>query len=195
MEKFVHPLTDEGDLWVFAYGSLMWDYDFESACTVPVRVYGWRRGFTLRSTYAWGSEAVPGLCASLHAGGSVAGRALLIKAPRIEATLEYLFAREAAYIPRRLHGRARGGPPFPMLGFVHDYDHPRSAAALGLEEQARLIRQGVGRRGSSMFYLRQTLAELARDRSFDARAAKLLALALNPDARDDPVPDRLFRHR
>ncbi len=178
MENFAHPLTDEGDLWVFAYGSLMWDPDFESACSLPVRVHGWRRGFTLRSTLAWGSEAAPGLCASLHAGGSVAGRALLIKAPRIEATLKYLGAREAAYIPRRLHGRAKGRPPFPMLGFVHDYDHPRSAAGLSLEEQARLIRQGKGERGSSMFYLRQTLAELAKDRSFDKHAAALLALAL-----------------
>ena len=195
MENFEPPLTDAGDLWVFAYGSLMWDRDFGCARSLPVRVHGWRRGFTLRSTLAWGSEAAPGLCASLHAGGSVAGRALLIKAPQIEATLKNLGVREAAYIPRRLHGRAKGRPPFPMLGFVHDYNHPRSAAGLSLEEQARLIRQGTGKRGSSLFYLRQTLAELARDRSFDAQAAKLLALALTPDARDDLVPDRLFRHR
>ncbi|HHK73691.1 MAG TPA: gamma-glutamylcyclotransferase [Rhizobiales bacterium] len=173
------PLTPEGDLWVFAYGSLMWAPDFDPAACLSVQVHGWRRAFSLRSTSAWGSEEKPGLCASLHAGGSVAGRALRVRAGQLENVLRDLAQREAAYLPRRLKARARGRPPFPMLGFVHDYDHPRSAAGLGLAEQARLIAQGRGSRGTSLFYLRQTLEELAKDGRTDRQAARLLELVLS----------------
>ncbi len=172
------PLTPDGELWVFAYGSLMWAPDFEPARARPVLVHGWRRGFTLRSTQAWGSKARPGLCASLHAGGAVAGRALLIRAAALDTALSGLARREAAYLPCTVTGRERGKAPFPMLTFVHDYDHPRSAAGLALAEQARLIAQGVGTRGSSLFYLRETLRQLALDGASDRRAQELLALAL-----------------
>jgi cation transport protein ChaC len=172
------PLTPDGELWVFAYGSLMWAPDFEPARARPVLVHGWRRGFTLRSTQAWGCKARPGLCASLHVGGAVAGRALLIRAGDIEKVLDALAQREAAYLPRTVTGRERGKLPFPMLTFVHDYNHPRSVAGLTLAEQAQLVAQGVGKRGSSLFYLRETLRQLALDGNRDRRAQELLALAV-----------------
>ncbi len=169
------PLTGNGGLWVFGYGSLMWDSGFACGQISAARVYGWHRRFSLRSTMAWGSAARPGLCASLHAGGSVAGRGLFVEAGDVSEAVELLMHRERAYHPRIVYA-AMNTQRVGMLSFVHDYDHPRSAAGLAPPAQARLIAQGRGSRGTSLFYLRRTLLELAKDGVRDKRGEELLAL-------------------
>ncbi len=175
MSDFELPLTRDNGLWIFGYGSLMWDSGFACGQISGARVYGWHRRFSLRSTKAWGSAARPGLCASLHAGGSVAGRGLFVEAVNVSGAVAQLMIREVAYHPRIVYA-VMAGERVAMLSFVHDYGHQRSAAGLAQAEQVRLIAQGRGTRGSSLFYLSRTLQELAKDGARDKRGEELLAL-------------------
>ena len=83
-----------GDLWVFGYGSLMWNPGFAHAEARPARVYGYHRAFCLYSEHYRGTEARPGLVLGLNRGGSCRGRAFRVPAHDADAAMEYLIARE-----------------------------------------------------------------------------------------------------
>ncbi len=83
-----------GDLWVFGYGSLMWNPGFAHAEARPARLYGYHRAFCLYSEHYRGTEARPGLVLGLDRGGSCRGRAFRVPAHDADAAMEYLIARE-----------------------------------------------------------------------------------------------------
>ncbi|EYD77557.1 Cation transport protein chaC [Rubellimicrobium mesophilum DSM 19309] len=60
-------MMNGNDLWVFAYGSLLWDPGFEPAEAVRARLDGWRRSFCMWSHMFRGSEEAPGLVLALDA--------------------------------------------------------------------------------------------------------------------------------
>lgn len=149
-------------LWVFGYGSLMWDPGFPHEASVAARAHGWHRRFSLLSTRSWGTPEVPGLCLALHPGGSAAGRAFRVSAAAREEALAYLEARESAYRHRIVTVRLEGGAPAKALTFIHDPRHERHAGELPLGQIVTLIRQGRGPKGTSHEYLARTVAELER---------------------------------
>jgi len=171
----------EAGFWLFAYGSLMWDPGFAPAETLPARIRGWHRRFDLRSTTKWGSEDAPGLCAVLHPGGSALGRALRVGPEAAAETLAYLDAREAAYRRRRV--RLDIGRPaarrLVALTYVVDPLHPRLMRGLPPDEAARMARQGVGTSGSSLDYVRNTVAALAADGARTSDAHRFFAMIAN----------------
>ena len=75
-----------GPLWVFAYGSLLWNPEFPIAERRIARVSGWHRSFCMRSIHHRGTEADPGLVLALDemAGAHCDGLALRV-APGAEA--------------------------------------------------------------------------------------------------------------
>ena len=52
-------MAENRDLWVFAYGSLMWRPGFAFAEVAHARLVGWRRSFCIYSRYHRGSERAP----------------------------------------------------------------------------------------------------------------------------------------
>ena len=65
-----------GPLWVFAYGSLMWEPNFPCAEVRPALLRGYHRALCILSIRNRGTEERPGLVLGLNRGGSCAGRAL-----------------------------------------------------------------------------------------------------------------------
>jgi len=67
-------------LWVFGYGSLIWDPGFAVAEQVPARLTGWHRAFCMRSIHHRGSVEDPGLVLALDAaeGGGCDGVAFRV---------------------------------------------------------------------------------------------------------------------
>ena len=63
-------------LWVFAYGSLIWNPEFEFIDQRRATATGWRRSFCLKLTRWRGTREVPALMLALDNFGS-ASRALL----------------------------------------------------------------------------------------------------------------------
>jgi cation transport protein ChaC len=154
------------DLWIFAYGSLMWRPGFEAEEVVHARLVGWRRSFCIYSRFHRGSDRRPGLVLGLDRGGMCEGIAFRVSADKARQTLRYLREREQvgsvyreALVPVTLLTGER--PEVMALAFLVERAHPSYAGDLPLAEQVHLIRGGIGRSGNNIDYLASTLAHLA----------------------------------
>ena len=147
------------DLWVFGYGSLMWAPGFPHLEVRPALLRGYHRAFSMYSTIAWGSPERPGLVLALIRGGSCRGRAFRVAAAEREEVLAYLDKRERVYL-RRMVPLDLGTVVISAVTYVADESHPNFAGKLPHDRAARLIRQGVGAKGSSRDYLANTVRHL-----------------------------------
>jgi hypothetical protein len=66
----------DGDVWVFAYGSLMWNPISEFDCRRIATLHGWHRSFCIRLIAGRGTPEQPGRMLALEPGGSTQGVAL-----------------------------------------------------------------------------------------------------------------------
>jgi glutathione-specific gamma-glutamylcyclotransferase len=152
-------------LWVFGYGSLIWNPGFPVAERQIARLDGWHRSFCMRSIHHRGTVADPGLVLALDraAGAFCDGVAFAVERGAEEATLAELRERElisSAYLEARLDVRLRDGARIETLTYVIDPDHVQYCGGLDLEEQARIIARSVGGRGLNSEYLFNTAAHL-----------------------------------
>jgi cation transport protein ChaC len=162
---FETSLTASGDLWLFAYGSLMWDPGFPYCTAKPAVLYGHHRRFCVYSHGHRGTPARPGLVLGLDRGGACKGIAYRIPAVDVPRALAYLWRREMqsrVYRMKSLRVRTQGGRIITAHAFVVDRAHPAYASDLSLAETARLICQGIGRRGTARQYLENVVRELER---------------------------------
>jgi cation transport protein ChaC len=58
-----------GDIWVFAYGSLLWNPVIDISAEKMGRIYGYHRRFCLKTEVGRGSPGDPGLVLGLDQGG------------------------------------------------------------------------------------------------------------------------------
>lgn len=152
-------------LWVFGYGSLIWDPGFPVAESRVGRVAGWHRSFCMRSIHHRGTVEAPGLVLALDAapGASCTGLALRVRPGVEDETLAALRARElvsSAYLERHLTVRTDAGP-VAALAYVIDPGHAQYCGGLPLEEQARIIASAAGGRGANRDYLLATVEHLS----------------------------------
>ena len=150
------------DLWVFGYGSLMWNPAIHVSETLPARIDGYSRSFCMRLMFGRGMPDNPGLMLCLVAGGSCAGIAHRIAPEHVESESRILWMREmlsGAYVPMwvdlDLGGRLVRG-----VTFVINTDHPRYLPDLPVEEKARRIAKAEGHLGTNRDYLFRTVAAL-----------------------------------
>lgn len=154
----------DGALWVFGYGSLIWDPGFPVAERRLARATGWHRSFCMRSIHHRGTVANPGLVLALDRaeGGACNGVAFRVAPGAEEATLAALRERElvsSAYLEEWLGVETAEGA-VKALTYVIDPAHEQYCAGLGLEEQARIIAAARGGRGENREYLWSTVAHL-----------------------------------
>jgi cation transport protein ChaC len=155
----------DGTLWVFGYGSLIWDPGFPVAERRIARLEGWHRSFCMRSIHHRGTPEAPGLVLALDRaeGASCTGVAFRVGAGAEADTLATLRERElvsSAYIETVLPVLTDAGP-VQALTYVIDPDHVQYCGGLALAEQARIIAGAFGGRGSNREYLAATTAHLA----------------------------------
>jgi cation transport protein ChaC len=155
-------LIEPGDIWVFAYGSLMWDPGFEYAAREPALLHGWHRAFCVSSPDYRGTKDSPGLVLGLLAGGSCRGFALRIARARRRQVMEYLEAREMPepiYHCRRLRIETAMGSRR-AYAFVVNRDHALYTGKLAPDAIARRILTAAGNRGPNRTYLEATVRHL-----------------------------------
>jgi cation transport protein ChaC len=174
----------DGSLWVFGYGSLIWDPGFPVAERRIGRVTGWHRSFCMRSIHHRGTVEAPGLVLALDRaeGASCQGVAFRAAPGTEEATIAALRERElvsSAYLEMRLAIETAEGP-LDALTYVIDPDHVQYCH-LELEEQAQIIARAMGGRGANRDYLWSTAAHLAElgigDPDLEWLAERVRALA------------------
>jgi len=157
----------------------MWDPGFAYSDVFSARVLGWHRRFTLISHESWGTKTAPGLCAVLHRGGSCWGRAFLVEPDQAEAIFQALDARENAYRRAKIQLEFNNGGTLhrrAALSYVADPKSPRLCADISPDTQLTYLRQGVGSKGSSRFYMQNTLRCLDEDGHFDTDTRQLFAM-------------------
>lgn len=155
-----------GTMWVFGYGSLIWNPEFPVAEARVARVQGWQRSFCMRSIHHRGSVAAPGLVLALDAqvGAACDGVAFRVEPGAEDTTLHALRERElisSAYLERWLDVDFSDGGAVQALCYVIDPAHAQYCGGLALEDQAAIIAAAVGNRGLNREYLWATSAHLA----------------------------------
>jgi cation transport protein ChaC len=156
-------LTPGAELQVFGYGSLMWKPDFPYIDIVPAALHGYHRAFCIHSTHYRGTRENPGLVLGLDRGGMCHGRMFRVKPEHAQQVADALHAREmvtGVYEPRWLKVRLENDRIATALAYVADRRHPQYAGKLEVPEIARRIRKAIGKTGSNVDYLRNTVVHL-----------------------------------
>lgn len=174
--------SENDDLWVFGYGSLMWRPGFEHVERVPARLIGLHRALCVYSHVHRGTPERPGLVLGLDRGGACRGIAYRVAADKRDATIAYLRGREqvtSVYLEvfRRITLEKQGEPAVRALTYVVDRGHSQYAGRLTLEEQLHIVRQGHGQSGANPDYVKHTVKAIEelgfRDAGLHWLAARL----------------------
>ena len=152
----------DGDLWVFGYGSLMWNPGFPHLTSAPALLRGYHRAFCVYSVHHRGTPERPGLVLGLDHGGACRGRAFLVAAADIADVIAYLDEREMVtrvYRPRRVPIGMEGGRAT-AHAYIVDRGHAQYARGLSFEATLGIIAGGNGASGNNIDYLASTVAHL-----------------------------------
>ena len=152
------------DLWVFGYGSLLWNQGFPHVEQVQATLPGFHRSFCMRSIHHRGTDARPGLVLALdeQPGASCRGIAFRVHPEHHDPTMVALRERElisSAYVEKVLPVDLVDGRRVEAVSYVIDPEHVQYCH-LDLEEQASIIAGAVGGRGPNTEYLDNTADHL-----------------------------------
>jgi len=163
-----------GRVWVFGFGSLIWNPAFHFAERRTALVHGFHRQFCLWAKAGRGSPERPGLMLAIERGGSCHGVAYRIDRRHLKTELDVVWRREmltGAYRPVWVTARTPDGIEH-AIAFAANRGHERYVRGLDAGETARLLATGQGPLGSCCDYLFDTVAHLRqlgiRDRRLEA---------------------------
>lgn len=145
----------ETELWVFGYGSLIWDPGFVFDDVRIARLEGFHRRFCLRSELGRGSVEKPGLMLGLDRGGSCESLAFRVAPDVLETETRLLWQREMlrhTYAPTYVPLATATGP-ITALTFIIDPTCVNYRDNLSQSEAALLLATGEGIFGSSFDYI------------------------------------------
>jgi glutathione-specific gamma-glutamylcyclotransferase len=172
---------DPGQVWVFAYGSLIW----KPACQfVEMRtglLRGWHRAFCLGwNTRFRGSEQNPGLMLALDRGGSCKGVLYRLPPGKEAENVELLARREmgfkpSPFPPRWVSVMTEDGP-VRAFTFCIDRNSGRYVSGLDEPQVADVLSKAVGGRGSMVEYLFHTVQSLEHMGIHDGHLWRLQAM-------------------
>ncbi len=153
----------DGDLWVFGYGSLMWDPALRFAEVRRAYAPHHARRMILRDIYGGrGTATAPGLMAALDTGDGCHGLAFRIAAGELDTETRILWQREmiapcyqAQFIPVQIDGQTVSA-----LGFIADHGTELIAGDLTRAQQVDYLVTGSGFLGTSFDYLHNVVQHL-----------------------------------
>ena len=147
-------------VWVFAYGSLIWNPAIRVAGNCLARVMGWHRSFCLATRAGRGDAQTPGMLLGLEEGGECIGSVLRVAEEDVATELDILWRREMVghgYIPRWLDVESLDGAPLGQaITFTIDPNGPNYAGDVPERELIRRVANARGMLGTSWDYLVNT---------------------------------------
>lgn len=168
-------------VWLFGYGSLLWNPAFRFTDRLIGGIYGYHRRFCVWNQWGRGCPERPGLVLGLEPGGSCRGVAYRIAPAAAREELALVWRREmasGAYVPRWVEVHTTRGK-VEALAFAIDQRHQRYACALPDERTAEVIATARGYLGRCADYLINTVDHLAtlgiHDRSLERLRARVIA--------------------
>jgi len=171
------------DIWIFAYGSLMWDPAFHFEEVRYATLTGASRSFRLLDTIGRGTPTTPGLMAGLSLGQQCEGLAFRIDAARCDTETDIIWMREMICPGYKAEFKPLHTPQGVVegLAFWLDESCESCLAPLTASDSAKLIRQGKGPGGTSREYLENLVRQLNILKLHDPSMDALLALVQSSD--------------
>lgn len=159
--NILNQRSHSSKIWIFAYGSLIWNPVFEYHERQIAMLDGWHRSFCIWAPLGRGTPKEPGLVLALEQSGHCCGVAYQIEADPSELLL--LWRREmvvGSYIPRWVEVET-SEQKLDAIAFTINPQHSLYAANLSLLQTADAISKACGSLGSCTTYLMQTIEGLA----------------------------------
>lgn len=156
---------DNEPVWIFGYGSLMWNPALEYVECAPGTLVGWHRAFCLRLTAGRGTACQPGRMLALKEGGRTTGVAYRLPEAQLEAELTLLWKREmitGCYLPSWCRLELDDGRAINALVFIMDPRHPLYEPDTRARTIAPLIATASGPLGTNAQYLFSLEQELKK---------------------------------
>jgi len=187
LEAMLAERPEHGDgVWVFAYGSLIWNPAIHIAGRRHAQAIGWHRSFCLSATLGRGTPEAPGVMLGLRPTGECPGVVLRVAEEGLYHELDLLWRREMVaegYIPRWVpvadgEGNALGA----AIAFTINADQPSYCGDLPEDEIVHRLATARGRLGTAAEYLFRTrdgLAEMGITDAFLERMAMRVTERLN----------------
>lgn len=155
----------QDDVWVFAYGSLIWKPAFDYVEQRQGLVRGWHRDFCLGWDNGFrGSDENPALMLALDRGGSCNGMLYRLPSDSIRSALTKLLEREMAWLPSPFPPRwvtaSTDKGSVRAITFCIDRRSDRYLSGLSPEQVADALAKAVGAWGSMAEYLMETVQHL-----------------------------------
>ncbi len=152
------------ELWIFAYGSLIWNPEFEFLESRGATASGWHRSFCLKLTRWRGTRELPALMLALDRGGSCKGIAYRLPAHDHFGQLGLLMRREIdanppTNVPRWISVKTEKGT-VRALAFVAAPGGNAYSGKQSLEKVAHVLARAAGHWGSAAQYLFRTVTML-----------------------------------
>ncbi|MFM0289309.1 gamma-glutamylcyclotransferase [Paraburkholderia megapolitana] len=157
----------EGDVWVFGYGSLIWNPTFEFVEQRTALLQGWHRRFCVWTKGGRGSPDAPGLTLALDRGGSCRGIAFRLDPKQVDEELFILWRREmvsgvyeARWVDIKVENEKTIVQKARAITFVANRSHDRFTDQLSDDEIARRIAAARGPLGTCQEYFMNTIGHL-----------------------------------
>ena len=160
-------IPDKGideDIYIFAYGSLLWNPTVDYEDEFLAKVYGFHRSFCMKTNLGRGSFKKPGLMLGLDKGGSCRGSAFKLRNSEAIKNIDILFRREmvtGAYKPKLLKTILVNGRKVLSLAFTVDKKHKNYFQDKEIQTKAKMISNAHGFLGSCEEYFQNTLESLS----------------------------------
>ena len=165
VEDLLAGAPPSGEVWVFAYGSLIWNPDFKFVEDRLGTISGWRRSFCIGWMRLYrGTPERPGIMLALESGGCCRGVVFRLPNADLKENLERVVRREHPIRWDKLHMswanvRTDNGP-IRALVVVSDKSHPAYLPDLAEDVVVNSLATAAGERGSMAAYLRNTVEHL-----------------------------------
>lgn len=171
--------ADTSDIWVFGYGSLIFNPVMDYVERARGRIYGHHRRFCLWTRLGRGSPDCPGLVLALDRGGSCTGIAYRLNPDVAIAELDLLWRREMVTLAYRASWLTfhpdghKDGAGKRAISFVSRPERENFAGPMTLDEEADVIASASGFIGPCRDYLFDTVKALEADGISDPHLKKL----------------------
>ena len=171
-----------GEVWIFAYGSLIWAPEFDHVEERLGLLRGWHRSFCLGWVRLYrGTPERPGIMLALDRGGACKGVLFRLPPDAMEANLHKILRRE---MPIKPTGKpsARWMTAETAQGQVRAIGFPISRKSnsylpgLTTEQVVQALATAAGERGSMAEYLHSTITHLAQRGIHDGYLWRMQAL-------------------
>lgn len=178
LREALSPWKKGTPFWIFAYGSLMWNPNFDWDARHVATIRGYHRSFRVWSRMNRGTPENPGLVLTLECGGSCRGLVYRIKADRVQEEMHAIWKREMSfdsYVPKWLNCHV-GEEPVKALAFTVNRACSGYSGDIPVEVMVNALASARGRYGPAHDYLFKTIETLHAHGIRDTRVEHLAGL-------------------